>query len=148
MAPRGGQDGGTQYAAHAPLIGGHAVRGVALHVLDVGITLTMRQADVGHGDVVLQVDERFATAGYFPECLKRRDDRVLEIGAEPLPGARECDAEFCGDALGAGDAIASGGGETEGAGRGAAHHARAGGQGGDECGEVIAPLQRTARLRG
>ena len=124
------------------------MRGVALHVLDVGVTLTMGQAHVGHGDVVLQIDECFATTRHFPECLKRRDVRVLEIGAELFPGARERDAEFCGDALGTRHAIASGGGETEGAGRGAAHHARAAGQSGNECGEIIAPLQRTARLGG
>src|SRR5271154_7000897 len=54
-------------AADAPLIGRHAVRRVPLHMLDVLVTLTLRQPDIIGGDIVLQIDEGFASALNFPD---------------------------------------------------------------------------------
>ena len=48
---------------HLALVGGHAVGGVALDVLDRAHALADREADVLGGDVVLEVDEGLGLAG-------------------------------------------------------------------------------------
>ena len=60
LAGRRGDDAERVDVAGLALVGAHAGRGVALDVLDRAIALAQRKADVGGGDVVLQVDERLA----------------------------------------------------------------------------------------
>ena len=77
-AARCRQHGTADQAADAPLIGRHAVRGVALHVLDVLVALPGAEPHIRGGDIVLQIDERLTSTGNFPD----RDDR----GARQIHG--------------------------------------------------------------
>src|SRR5947207_1434351 len=56
-----GHEGERVDVARLALVGAHALRGVALQMLDGPVALAIRQADVIRGHVVLQVDEGLAT---------------------------------------------------------------------------------------
>ena len=57
-----GEDGQAVDVRQFPLVGRHAVGGVALDVLDRAVVLARREFDVARGHVVLQVDEDLAAA--------------------------------------------------------------------------------------
>ena len=65
------QDRHANQTAGLALVGGHAVRGVALGVLGVLVAFAMGEADIGGGHIVLQVDEALAAAFDFPERFDR-----------------------------------------------------------------------------
>ncbi len=81
------------------LVGAHAGRGVALDVLDRAVALPERQREVGGGDVVLQIDERFSprrrqACRNLPDQPGRRFLGLVEagkVGQRRLePGRRSC----------------------------------------------------------
>ena len=123
-------------------------------MFDVGVALAVRLSDVLDGDIVLQIDEGLAAARHFPEGLQRRD---LGVGgrclgrrcARPGTGIRRVrGSERSSDACRRRLAVTRGGSEPERARDRASGRAEPVGQHRGERGEILAPLQRAARLRG
>ena len=63
-----GEHRAAEQSADASLVGRHAVRREALHVLDVLVAFAAGEPHVGGGDIVLQVDERLAGAAVLPRA--------------------------------------------------------------------------------
>ncbi|MNT47415.1 hypothetical protein D3C72_1841290 [compost metagenome] len=86
LAQRVGQHGSAIDVAQLALVGTESHGGVALHMLDRVIALAHRQVDVGHGHVVLVINELLgATSGPLPvRHLPNRQQRVFgDIGRAP-----------------------------------------------------------------
>ncbi len=83
-----GENGEAGDVRRLALVGGHAERGVALHVLDGRVALSVSERDVAGGDVVLEVDEGLAggsstcqsgaKAGALGDARRARIDRTLK----------------------------------------------------------------------
>ena len=150
----GGEHRCAEQAADAALVGRHAMRRIALGVFDVGVALAMRLPYVLDGDIVLQIDERLATARHLPQRLQRRGLGVGGRGvgrrcARPGTGIRRArGSERNSDACRRSLAVTRGGSEPERARDRASGRAEPVGQHRGERGEILAPLQRAARLRG
>ena len=71
-ASRSGQHRAAHQSANATLIGAHAMRGEAFHVLHVFVALARREPHIVAGHVMLQIDECFALPTNLPTCAASR----------------------------------------------------------------------------
>ena len=145
LAPRLRQDGAAEQAADTALVRGHAVGGIALHVLDVLVAFAVREPHVLGGDVVLQVDEGLARAAHLEERSAAGAGRIRRCGGGGH--GREAAAEFGCDRARRPLAVSGCRGEPEDAVRGPRERADRARQLGGEGDQILAPAAARARLR-
>ena len=139
-----GDDGKRVNVRGLALVGAHAGRGVALHVLDRGEALAHGQAQVLGGDVVLEVDEGLLPAGDEPDRRGQPQRRLVHLRQLGRLGREARGPGGGGTGLGT---LLQGRTQARGtvAGTGRAFRLERGA--GHEAGEVLVVAEAAARLR-